>query len=792
MRPLKLTLEGFSGFRDRAEIDFSDADLIAFVGPTGSGKSSIVDGITFALYGSVPRYSSSSSVAPAIHQLENQARIALDFEVAGTTYTAVRVIRRTQSGATTREARLESGDQVLAGRAGEMDEAVQSVIGLSYSQFVKTVVLPQGDFAEFLHDTPGERQKLLKRLLDLEVYESMARTARREATTRATEIGILEKDLEGDQPTAEGLVALEARQSEINKAREAASELLERHRNLTEKRHATQGLLATLTSRIKALEGLDIPEGLDSVHDANTEAQKLHDAAATRVEALDEVFNAHIEALEASPNPTDLALALQKHARLGELNEELPELSSELEKVAAELESATNQHHDTDGLLDSANERVGAAERLAGAGAFLAALEVGEPCPICAQTVSAVPEHDPDAELAASRKEVAALRKELKSRGEAVSVLRSKSDGLSQRREERTAEAAALRTELAGAPSEDELKKSQANAEKLQQAVKEARSELHNAQSELKKLQKELDAARDALAKVASTLVARRESLLREGFEPPPTDTESVLRSYEALADWGESQRVTLSEEHTAATAEAADLESEIRRLNEEVRLLCEPVAIEATIESLGEELSAAAAAAAEKVSNYAERLAEANVRQERIAQAKASQALHTEMGRLLSSGGFERWLLAEAMVELAERASGRLHDLSDQQYSLKVDDDTFKVVDHRNADELRDVRTLSGGETFLASLALALALAESISAMASAGAPRLESVFLDEGFGTLDADALDSVATAIEELGSDRLVGVVTHVKDLADRIPVRFAVSRDARTSKVERVEL
>ena len=112
-------------------------------------------------------------------------------------------------------------------------------------------------------------------------------------------------------------------------------------------------------------------------------------------------------------------------------------------------------------------------------------------------------------------------------------------------------------------------------------------------------------------------------------------------------------------------------------------------------------------------------------------------------------------------------------------------------VVDHRNADEVRLARTLSGGETFLASLALALALAEEV-ARAGRGAARLESLFLDEGFGTLDADTLDVVAAAIEELGaSGRMVGLVSHVPELADRVPVRFEVRRGPRSSTIERVD-
>ena len=86
-------------------------------------------------------------------------------------------------------------------------------------------------------------------------------------------------------------------------------------------------------------------------------------------------------------------------------------------------------------------------------------------------------------------------------------------------------------------------------------------------------------------------------------------------------------------------------------------------------------------------------------------------------------------------------------------------------------------MRTLSGGETFQASLALALALSAQMSALAAAGAARLDSIFLDEGFGTLDPETLEVVATTLETLAQgQRMVGVITHVAALAERVPVRF----------------
>ena len=126
--------------------------------------------------------------------------------------------------------------------------------------------------------------------------------------------------------------------------------------------------------------------------------------------------------------------------------------------------------------------------------------------------------------------------------------------------------------------------------------------------------------------------------------------------------------------------------------------------------------------------------------------------------------------------------ASQTLAALSGGQFDLTHDKGDLFVIDHADADASRSVRTLSGGETFQASLALALALSSHISALAAAGAARLDSIFLDEGFGTLDPETLEVVATTLEALAQgDRMVGVVTHVSALAERVPVRFRVDAE-----------
>ena len=147
---------------------------------------------------------------------------------------------------------------------------------------------------------------------------------------------------------------------------------------------------------------------------------------------------------------------------------------------------------------------------------------------------------------------------------------------------------------------------------------------------------------------------------------------------------------------------------------------------------------------------------------------------------------------MGEIVAGLAARASDRLYELSSGHFSLDADELDFVVVDHTNGDTRRDAKTLSGGETFLASLALALALADGIVDMSTRIANPVESLFLDEGFGTLDGDYLDVVASAVEELGAQgRMVVVITHIDELAERMPTRFELTKTQGTSAIERVD-
>ncbi len=165
-----------------------------------------------------------------------------------------------------------------------------------------------------------------------------------------------------------------------------------------------------------------------------------------------------------------------------------------------------------------------------------------------------------------------------------------------------------------------------------------------------------------------------------------------------------------------------------------------------------------------------------------RLARLVQELDLWAKLSQDLQEDNFPAYLLGQRQEALLARANELLHALSGDRYRLLADGDDYLVLD-RWAEVERPVRTLSGGESFLVSLALALALSEELSK------GRLGAFFLDEGFGTLDGETLEMVAGVLEALPTGgRLVGIVTHVEALAERLPARLRVRKTPRGSWVE----
>jgi exonuclease SbcC len=155
----------------------------------------------------------------------------------------------------------------------------------------------------------------------------------------------------------------------------------------------------------------------------------------------------------------------------------------------------------------------------------------------------------------------------------------------------------------------------------------------------------------------------------------------------------------------------------------------------------------------------------------------------------------FDSWLLGSYLAEIAAYATVRLEKMSEYRYSLLLDRQRQPgqrgyagldlTVFDAHTGKPRPCATLSGGESFLASISLALGLADSI--RARSGGISLDAVFIDEGFGSLDEGTLDKAMLILDELRDHRMVGLISHVGEMRSRIPCRVEVIKTAQGSRI-----
>ncbi|HEY7696924.1 MAG TPA: SMC family ATPase, partial [Vicinamibacteria bacterium] len=202
MRPLRLTVEAFTCFKERqGPLDLSGLELFAIAGPTGAGKSSLLDAIIFALYGRVPRMRRGYSELISLGR--DRMSVNLDFRVGLREFRIARIARRGRSGEAQLDELTGGGERSLAGGVQGVDEQVVRLLGLRYEAFTQAVVLPQGEFARFLKSQPRERREILRDLLRLQVYERMRRAAAESSRELEVRLGGVRERLSEDYAEVE-------------------------------------------------------------------------------------------------------------------------------------------------------------------------------------------------------------------------------------------------------------------------------------------------------------------------------------------------------------------------------------------------------------------------------------------------------------------------------------------------------------------------------------------------------------------------------------------------------------
>ena len=613
MRPVRLEVEGFTVFRSPTVVDFEGADLFALVGPTGAGKTSIIDALTFALYGSVPRLDDRRAVAPVISQNLTEARVRLDFTVDGRPHTAVRVVRATKSGgATTKEARLERAGEVLAGNADEVTEAVTALLGLTFEHFTTCVSLPQGQFARFLHDKPRSRQDLLVKLLDLGLYERVATAARARAAVARSGVDVATGQLErlaGATPEARAaaagrVTALAALDERLAAARPVIDEL-------NAAVVAAEAAAAEATERLARLDRLAAPAGIAELAAEVAAAERARRRCAD-VDAGAVATVAEAEAaLAALPERAALDQARRDHARRAELADTLErgevaeaDADAALAAAADALDAAVTAH----AAAQAERERVLVALR---AQALVPELVAGAPCPVCGQEVAELPAHAPVADREIAERAVAdadkAVTRARKVHGEAQTQQARVDEKLVRVR----AELAEIDERLGGAGDVDALESALAEIDAAMTALDKARQGERDARTALADATRVHEALVGREAEGRRAFDAARDAVAALG--PPAAERRDLAADWQALVGWAAEQVPALAE---AVAGHRHRVEEGRREVAERLRAVlaeCAEVGVEvAPARWPGEAVAAAHARAEAEVARIDEQLAEA------------------------------------------------------------------------------------------------------------------------------------------------------------------------------------
>jgi exonuclease SbcC len=791
MRPLHLELEGFTSFAEHTELDFAALDLFPITGPTGAGKSSLIDALIFALYGWVPRV--GREYRQLISHGAERLAVQLEFAVGGDRYRVSRTIRKSDGRVQARLDRLADGTaESVAGKVQEIEAAVERIVGLDHDAFTRSVVLPQGEFDRFLKGKPEERRKILVSLLNLRVYEDMQRIANARAAKAASQAEFIARQLASDFADAtpqrlaeqrQALKEVQAQHKQAEAARERVDEGLVIARGIRSARRdlaTAEADLATANQRVRE----SVRAEQDAVRRLGDVDKKLA-ALAAEAQALGFDASRLLALLEIIPKVRShgeaTARAAEFAAKVRSIQKAIAATAAARTALQKEEPALEKRHTKATQALAAAKQRLENLQRRHAAAALRKGLKRGDTCPVCERPLDHVPAtHVPD--LEAAEDAVDAVEQELASlqqRQTELQAERKQLDADAKRHEKDIKEAQqkleseakaieATRRELGKAGiDEGELKK----GDKLAAALERERQQLQRAREAHDSLQARRETREKEKGQIARDIAAA-QARAAEG-KKQVADLERRKTKAEQEYEREHDRLLALAERHEwqdvqtppADSDEVDVLESRSRAIVAELQRLARHSA----------ELETAVKALQQMIGRVAE------LEQERRS-LQLRAALANELASCLRANQFIAYIQEEALRVLAEDGSKHLDSLSQGRYALACAEQEFSVVDHWNADEVRSVKTLSGGESFLASLALALALAERLASFSAEGKAqqRLESLFLDEGFGTLDRETLDVVVQGIEALhGGQRMVGVVTHIPELAERMPVRVEVA-------------
>ena len=876
MKPVKLEFCGLNSFSERAQIDFEPllaGGIFGIFGETGSGKTTILDAINFALYGDIERNPDKLDKIN-FNCEELWVNFTFDIQTEGErkSYSVERSIKR-KSG--THKAMLYErssvGSRAVADNVKTVNDAITDIIGIGKEDFRKCIALPQGEFAQFVNSLPSERIELIERLFSLEKYGSSLRDklarSEREAAQHMSmskgklsayvdvseeklkasedEIVLLEADAERLKAASlaaakeyDGLARLYEERQAFEKAEKNYFDLAQKKPwyeevgkvlpvlSYCERAAACAAEADELLRRVRELDG-QIAEA-----EARQELLKSHAEEAQREYSdgnLDSAFEDAQKSLSAMQSllsyvklyderERELETCREEYKKQGRVVEDGKALRKKLEEKRAEANKKLAAMPEADmvkyferefkgGILKNEYGKLlvyfkdfeDSIRPFADGSALYSCVssELKRKSREYADLILTLKDAhiDVSEELKKFNEQVRARRaaekelNDIESENKRIdSTLQKDAERLTELKErglKLAAERDSIKVTLGGTFGEgcSDYRAAIAAAEKTKDKLAARRKELNDRIASIGE-QSGQNAVRLAAAREARTIaqdsaekakkdcaaevkksgladVAQCRELIERysGYANALEDYNNFSRRFAAAEaeysryDGGRLKAVT-AEQTQAALQTKQRAEDEFRRCSEIL------------------------AVARGNLKTLSDRLEKRREVERELASVTEEYDLIGKLRSLISGNKFMEYIANEHLVNISRAASKTLIELTDGRYFLEYAENNFWVGDNYNGGERRKVKTLSGGETFLVSLSLALALGSTI---CSRSLKSIEFFFLDEGFGTLDGDLIEVVLGALEKLKSANFcIGLISHVGELQHRISSKIFVSK------------
>lgn len=851
MIPLHLRISGFLSYRDTVELDFNKFDLACISGHNGAGKSSLLDAITWTLFGEAR---GKSAEVINIHAEVKAAEVAMTFEHEGNTYRVQRTLPRGK--ATVLEFQIQDGPAwkpLSEKTTRETQSRIEQTLRLDYETFVNASFFLQGRADQFTQQNATKRKEVLASILGLEVWEEYkSRTAEKrkrietDAETIEGRIAEIDSELAEEQARTIRLGELQRTLNQLSAAREAHDAILQNIKKnaalLNEQRKLTSTLsaglertrtaLASLEARLAERES-DRAAYADLVNRAREieSAHKAWQKARGDLEALDRVaaeFHEHQAQRAALQETIAVEKSRLEEERRGLIveKEEISNRSSAISHLHDEIEKARESLGATEKRITersrAENERNAAREKQAALKVENDSLKAdmntlkeridtlksadGATCPLCGRELSS--EH--------RKSTLEQLEEEGKQRGNLYRANQKETADLAERITDYELQISALSS------ADNERLRLASEISQLTERLDRWRAVSNEWESSGKKRLKEVEKLLESgnfAADSQKQLAKLDRELAQLGYDASAHDT---AREREKELRKAEDEFVNLTSAREASRqieGEISNLESEIAARRSEVETLqAEYLAAQAgleTAESQAPDLDAAErelfrlreeenrvrtelGGAQQRVdvlktqrARKAEYEREREELQKRIAQHRT---LETAFGR----NGVPALLIEQALPQIEEKANELLDRLSDggmsirfltqAEYKDKKRDDLKETLDI----QISDSAGLRNYEMYSGGEAFRVNFAIRLALseiLAQRKGARLQALVIDEGFGSQDTQGRQRLIEAINLVKPDfAKILVITHLDELKDAFPTRIEVEKTERGSTLQ----